>query len=82
MVKTMISKARKSTGLLVNQVQKGEVATASSGCSEILPAENKSVDAATKKRLGALETPGFVLSPAFFQPLNEEELELWDGGNE
>lgn len=50
----------------MNQVQNGEVATVSSARSEPLPAENKSFDAATKKRLGALETPGFVLSPAFF----------------
>jgi hypothetical protein len=32
-----------------------------------------------KKRLGALETPGFVLSEKFFEPLDEEELGLWSG---
>jgi hypothetical protein len=30
--------------------------------------------AAKKKRLGALETPGFVLGPGFFEPLPESEL--------
>jgi hypothetical protein len=33
-----------------------------------------------KKRLGALETPGFVLSEQFFEPLPEEELRLWNDG--
>jgi hypothetical protein len=32
-----------------------------------------------KKRLGALETPGFTLTEAFFKPLPEEELRLWNG---
>jgi hypothetical protein len=33
-----------------------------------------------KKRLGAIETPGFVLSEQFFEPLSEEELSLWNEG--
>jgi hypothetical protein len=32
-----------------------------------------------KKRLGALETPGFVLTKQFFEPLPEDELNLWNG---
>jgi hypothetical protein len=35
-----------------------------------------------KKRLGALETPGFVLSDKFFEPLPEEDLRLWNGDGE
>jgi hypothetical protein len=35
-----------------------------------------------KKRLGVLETPGFVLTDAFFEPLPEEELRLWNGDTE
>jgi hypothetical protein len=35
-----------------------------------------------KKRLGALETPGFVLSEHFFEPLPEDELRLWNGAAE
>jgi hypothetical protein len=31
------------------------------------------------KRLGAMNVPGFVLSDAFFEPLPEEELRLWNG---
>jgi hypothetical protein len=37
---------------------------------------------ATPKRLGALATPGFTLSDAFFEPLPEEELRLWEGEEE
>jgi hypothetical protein len=35
-----------------------------------------------KKRLGAMETPGFVLQDAFFEPLPEEDLKLWNGEGE
>jgi hypothetical protein len=33
-----------------------------------------------KKRLGALNTPGFVLPESFNEPLPEDELRLWNGG--
>jgi hypothetical protein len=33
-----------------------------------------------KKRLGALDTPGFVLPKSFNEPLPEDELHLWNGG--
>jgi hypothetical protein len=29
-----------------------------------------------------METPGFVLSEQFFEPLPEDELRLWNGGAE
>lgn len=35
-----------------------------------------------KKRLGALATPGFELTEAFFEPLPGEELKLWSGEGE
>ena len=40
------------------------------------------VNAAEKKRLGLLETPGFVLPDSFFEPLPEEELGAWEGNRE
>jgi len=33
-----------------------------------------------KKRLGALDTPGFILTESFNEPLPEDELRLWIGG--
>lgn len=35
-----------------------------------------------KKRLGVRETPWFVLTDAFFEPMPEEELRLWNGEGE
>ncbi|HZY64201.1 MAG TPA: hypothetical protein VFE38_16915 [Edaphobacter sp.] len=35
-----------------------------------------------EKRLGALETPEFALTDAFFEPLPEDELGLWNGEDE
>jgi hypothetical protein len=35
-------------------------------------------DAVPPKRLGALKSPGFVLTDAFWGPLPEEELRLWN----
>jgi hypothetical protein len=35
-----------------------------------------------RKRLGALETPGFVITDAFYEPLPQEELRLWNGEGE
>lgn len=29
-----------------------------------------------------METPGFALTDAFFEPLSEEELKLWEGEGE
>jgi hypothetical protein len=37
---------------------------------------------AGKKRLGALKTPGFALTSAFFEPLPDEELAFWNGDAE
>jgi hypothetical protein len=34
------------------------------------------------KRLGVMETPGFELTGAFWEPLPEEELALWNGEGE
>jgi len=37
------------------------------------------IHAAEKKRLGLLETRGFKLAEAFFEPLPEDELQAWEG---
>jgi antitoxin (DNA-binding transcriptional repressor) of toxin-antitoxin stability system len=63
-------------------VQKGEAVTITSGRSKTPVARLEAIQPVAKKRLGALETPGFVLSKQFFEPLTEEELRLWDGGRE
>lgn len=39
----------------------------------------KAIRSSAKKRLGALETPGFRLTRAFDELLPEDELRLWNG---
>jgi hypothetical protein len=42
-------------------------------------AKLKAIDLKIYKRLGAREDPNFVLGEAFWEPLPEEELALWEG---
>lgn len=80
MITATIFEAKTNLSQLVKQAQKGEVVIITSGRDKTPVARIESIQPVAKKRLGALETPGFVLSPGFFEPLPEEELALWDGG--
>ena len=82
MIKASIFEAKTNLSNLVKQAQKGEVVTITSGRGKTPVARLEAIQPVVKKRLGALETPGFVLSERFFEPLPEEELGLWDGGGE
>lgn len=80
MINASIFEAKTNLSSLLKQAQKGEVVTITTGRAKTPVARLEAVRPVAKKRLGALETPGFVLSEAFFEPLPDEELELWDGG--
>lgn len=80
MIKASIFEAKTNLSNLLKQAQKGEVVTITSGRAKTPVARLEAIRPVVKKRLGVLETPGFVLSEGFFKPLPEEELELWDGG--
>ena len=67
---------------LLKAVQKGEAVTITSGRARTPVARLEPIAPAAKKRLGALETPGFVLTDEFFEPLPEGELRLWNGDAE
>lgn len=82
MIKASIFEAKTNLSNLLKQAQKGEGVTITSGRSKTPVARLEAIHPVAKKRLGALETPGFVLSEQFFEPLSEEELKLWDGGGE
>lgn len=82
MIKASIFEAKTNLSNLLKHVQKGEVVTITSGRSKTPVARLEAIQPVAKKRLGALETPGFVLSKQFFEPLPDEELKLWDGGGE
>ena len=81
-IKASIFEAKTNLSSLVKRAQKGEVVTITSGRAKTPVARLEAIQPVAKKRLGALETPGFVLSEQFFEPLPDEELRLWDGGGE
>lgn len=74
MTSATMSEARANFSKLVTRVRNGEVVIITSGRNRKPVASLEPVHAKGKKRLGALETPGFVLSPGFFEPLDEDEL--------
>ena len=82
MIKASIFEAKTNLSNLVKQAQRGEVVTITSGRGKTPVARLEAIQPVKKKRLGALETPGFMLTEQFFEPLPEDELELWDGGGE
>jgi prevent-host-death family protein len=82
MISATIFEAKTNLSQLVKQVQKGEVVTITSGRDKTPVARLEAIQPVRKKRLGALETPGFVLAESFFEPLPDDELDLWDGGGE
>lgn len=79
MIKASIFEAKTNLSNLLKQAQKGELVTITSGRAKTPVARLEAIQPAAKKRLGALETPGFVLSESFFEPLPKEELDLWVG---
>jgi prevent-host-death family protein len=82
MISATIFEAKTNFSSLVKQAQKGEVVTITSGRQKTPVARLEAIQPEKKKRLGALETPGFVLSEQFFEPLPDDELRLWNGGGE
>lgn len=82
MIKASIFEAKTNLSSLVKKAQKGEPVVITSGRAKTPVARLQAIRPVRKKRLGALETPGFVLSDGFFEPLPEDELRLWNGGGE
>jgi prevent-host-death family protein len=82
MISATIFEAKTNFSSLVKRARKGEVVTITSGREKTPVARLEAVQPVKKKRLGALETPGFVLFEQFFEPLPEDELRLWNGGGE
>ncbi len=79
MISATIFEAKTNLSELVKKAQRGETVIITSGRDKKPVAKLEAIHAEKKKRLGARETPGFVLTDAFFEPLPEEELRLWDG---
>lgn len=79
MISATIFEAKTNLSELVKKAHKGETVIITSGRSRTPVAQLEAIKAVPRKRLGALETPGFVLTKAFFEPLPEAELRLWSG---
>jgi prevent-host-death family protein len=79
MITASIFEAKTSLSELLKKAQKGEEVIITSGRNKTPVARLEAIHPVAKKRLGALETPGFKLTDAFDEPLPEEELRLWNG---
>ncbi len=82
MITATIFEAKTNLSELVKKAQKGETVVITSGRDRTPVARLEAIHPARKKRLGALATKGFVLTDAFFEPLPEDELRLWNGDGE
>jgi prevent-host-death family protein len=80
MITASIFEAKTRLSSLLKETEKGEVVIITSGRAKTPVARLEAIQPVARKRLGALETPGFVLSEQFFEPLPEEELRLWNEG--
>jgi antitoxin (DNA-binding transcriptional repressor) of toxin-antitoxin stability system len=69
-----IFEAKTNLSQLIKLAQKGETVIITSGRDKTPVAKLGPVQPVRKKRLGALETPGFVLGPGFFEPLDDDEI--------
>ena len=79
MITATMYEAKTNLSELVKKAQKGETVIITSGRDKTPVAKLEAIHPVGKKRLGALETPGFVLTDQFFEPLPEEELHRWNG---
>ncbi len=82
MVKATIFEAKTNLSALVKKVQAGETVIITSGRKKTPVAKLEPIEPVVKKRLGLLYDPNFVLGDAFWEPLPEEELKLWEGEGE
>jgi antitoxin (DNA-binding transcriptional repressor) of toxin-antitoxin stability system len=82
MISATIFEAKTNLSALVKQAQKGETVIITSGRKKTPVARLEPIEPVAKKRLGVMETTGFVLGDAFWEPLPEEELKLWEGEGE
>lgn len=82
MIKATMYEAKTHLSELVKKAQEGETIIITSGREKIPVAKIEAVQPVGKKRLGALLTPGFVLSDSFWEPLPEDELRPWNGEGE
>ena len=82
MITASIFEAKTNLSELIQKANKGETVIITSGREKTPVAKLSPIEPVKKMRLGAMETPGFVLPADFDDPLPEEELRLWYGEGE
>lgn len=84
-VKVTIFEAKTNLSALLKKAQKGQTVIITSGRERTPVARLEPIQpiaSPAKKRLGVMETPGFVLPDSFWDDLPEDELKLWNGEGE
>jgi prevent-host-death family protein len=79
MITATIFEAKTHLSELVKKAQKGETVVITTERAKTPVARIEAIKPSRPKRLGILKTPGFKLTKAFWEPLPEEELKLWEG---
>jgi antitoxin (DNA-binding transcriptional repressor) of toxin-antitoxin stability system len=81
-IRATVFEAKTTLSSLVKRALKGEEVIITSGRARTPVARLEAIRPVGRKRLGAIETPGFVLPREFFAPLPEDELRSWEGAGE
>jgi prevent-host-death family protein len=79
MVMATMFEAKTNLSELVKLAQQGEEVVITSGRDKTPVARIEPIRELEPKRLGVLATLGFVLGDAFWEPMPEQELRLWNG---
>lgn len=82
MVKATMFEAKSKLSELVKKARAGEEVILTSGREKKPVIKLVPIEPVKKKRLGFMEIPGFELGDAFWEPLPEEELRVWNGEGE
>jgi prevent-host-death family protein len=77
-----IFEAKTKLSELVRRAQAGEEVIITSGRDRKPVAKLQAIEPVKFQRLGICETPGWEIGDAFFEPLPEDELRLWNGEGE
>lgn len=79
MITATIFEAKTHLSELIKKAQKGEAVIITSGRAKTPIARIEAVQPKRPQRLGILKGSGIKITKAFFEPLPEEELRLWEG---
>jgi prevent-host-death family protein len=82
MISATIFEAKTKLSQFVKEVQNGKTVIITSGRNKTPVAKLEAIHPKRPQRLGLLATPGFKIPDSFWEPLPDDELDLWDGGAE